>query len=138
MPRAGMGPASPKHRPLEPHDVDTRFSLPAVRRSFQRRSRRIQPFVVVAALAASTAAHAQLALAQQKGCTACHAVDTKVVGPAYHDVALKYKSRKDAPDYLTQKVIKGGAGVWGPVPMPPNAESEAEARQLVQWILSLP
>jgi cytochrome c len=91
-----------------------------------------------AGLVAHGAAHAQLALAQQKGCTACHAVDKKLVGPSYHDVALKYKTQKNAVDYLSRKVIKGSVGVWGPVPMPPNAVSEAEARQLSQWIVSLP
>ena len=101
--------------------------------------RRLAALVVATCLLGSgAAAHAQLALAQQKGCTACHAVDKKVVGPAYHDVALKYKTQKNAVDYLSQKVLKGSVGVWGPVPMPPNAVTEAEARQLVQWIVSLP
>lgn len=77
-------------------------------------------------------------LAQKKNCMACHAVDKKVVGPAYQDVATKYAGQKDAVDKLSQKVIKGGAGVWGPVPMPANtAVSDAEAKQLVTWILSL-
>jgi cytochrome c len=77
-------------------------------------------------------------LAQKKNCMACHAVDKKVLGPAYKDVAAKYAGQKDAVDKLSQKVIKGGAGVWGPVPMPANAQvSEAEAKQLVQWILTL-
>ena len=77
-------------------------------------------------------------LAQKKNCMACHAVDKKVLGPAYKDVAAKYAGQKDAVDKLAQKVIKGGAGVWGPVPMPANAQvSEAEAKQLVQWILTL-
>jgi len=77
-------------------------------------------------------------LAQKKNCLACHAVDKKVLGPAYKDVAAKYAGQKDAVDKLSQKVIKGGAGVWGPVPMPANTQvSEAEAKQLVQWILTL-
>jgi len=77
-------------------------------------------------------------LAQKKNCMACHAVDKKVLGPAYKDVAAKYAGQNDAVDKLSQKVIKGGAGVWGPVPMPANAQvSEAEAKQLVQWILTL-
>jgi cytochrome c len=77
-------------------------------------------------------------LAQKKNCMACHAVDKKVLGPAYKDVAAKYAGQKDAVDKLSQKIIKGGAGVWGPVPMPANAQvSEAEAKQLVQWILTL-
>jgi cytochrome c len=76
-------------------------------------------------------------LAQQKNCLACHAVDKKLVGPAYKDVAAKYAGQKDAVAKLTQKVLKGGSGVWGPVPMPPNTQvSEAEAKELVQWVLS--
>lgn len=82
-------------------------------------------------------AFANAELAQKKNCMACHAVDKKLVGPAYKDVSAKYAGQKDAADKLAAKVIKGGAGVWGPVPMPANpAVSEAEAKQLVQWILS--
>ncbi|WOB10324.1 c-type cytochrome [Piscinibacter gummiphilus] len=83
-------------------------------------------------------AFANADLAQKKNCMACHAVDKKVVGPSYQDVAAKYAGQKDAVDKLSQKVIKGGAGVWGPVPMPANtAVNDAEAKQLVTWILSL-
>lgn len=68
---------------------------------------------------------------------ACHAMGNKVVGPSFKDIAAKYAGQKDAEDKLVQKVIKGGAGVWGPVPMPANAQvSEAESRTLVKWILS--
>ncbi len=82
-------------------------------------------------------AFANADLAQKKNCMACHAVDKKLVGPSYKDVAAKYAGQKDAVDKLSQKVIKGGAGVWGPVPMPANtAVSDAEAKQLVLWILS--
>ena len=92
--------------------------------------------VVILALAAAPA-FANLQLAQQKNCMACHSVDKKVVGPAYKDVAAKYAGQKDAVDKLTQKVLKGGSGVWGAVPMPANPQvNEAEAKQLVQWILS--
>jgi len=88
--------------------------------------------------AATMGAHAATPeeLAKSKNCMACHAVGTKVVGPAYKDVAAKYKGQKDAEDKLAQKVIKGGGGVWGPVPMPPNAVSDAEAHTLVKWVLS--
>ncbi len=76
-------------------------------------------------------------LAKAKNCMACHAVANKVVGPAYKEVAVKYAGQKDAEDKLVQKVIKGGAGVWGTIPMPANPQvSEAEARTLVKWILS--
>ena len=88
--------------------------------------------------AAASPAFAQLDLAQSKNCMACHAVDKKVVGPAYKDVAAKYAGDKAAVDKLTQKVMKGGSGVWGPVPMPANPQvTEAEAKKLVTWILSL-
>nr|WP_297357392.1 c-type cytochrome [uncultured Caldimonas sp.] len=86
---------------------------------------------------AATPALANQQLAQQKNCMACHAVDKKLVGPSYKDVAAKYAGQKDAVDKLAQKVIKGGSGVWGPVPMPANAQvTEAEAKTLVQWILT--
>lgn len=76
------------------------------------------------------------ALAKSKGCLACHAVDKKVVGPAYQEVAKKYTAKDEA--MLAEKVIKGGKGVWGPVPMPPNASvTPDEAKKLVGWILSL-
>ena len=76
-------------------------------------------------------------LAQKKNCMACHATDKKLVGPSYKEVAAKYVGQKDAADKLVQKVLKGGAGVWGPVPMPANAAlSEAEAKTLVDWVLS--
>src|SRR5947209_6381012 len=77
-------------------------------------------------------------LAKAKNCIACHSVQNKVVGPAFKDVAAKYAGQKGAEDKLVQKVLKGGSGSWGPVPMPPNTQvSEAEAHTLVKWILSL-
>lgn len=82
-------------------------------------------------------AFANADLAQKKNCMACHAVDKKLVGPSYKEVAAKYAGQKDAVAKLTQKVVKGGSGVWGQVPMPANPQvSEAEAKQLVQWVLS--
>lgn len=87
---------------------------------------------------AAAPAFAQLELAQKKNCMACHAVDKKVLGPAYKDVAAKYAGQKDAVDKLAAKVVKGGSGVWGNIPMPANPQvTDAEAKQLVQWILSL-
>ena len=81
---------------------------------------------------------AQADLAQKKNCMACHAIDKKLVGPSYKDVAAKYAGQKDAVDKLSAKVLKGGAGVWGAVPMPANPQvTDAEAKQLVQWILTL-
>jgi cytochrome c len=94
-------------------------------------------FALIAAVAALPAM-AQLELAQQKNCLACHAVDKKLVGPAYKDVANKYRGQKDAVDKLAQKIMKGGSGVWGPVPMPANTQvNEAEAKKLAAWVLSL-
>lgn len=95
-------------------------------------------FVLIALGAlSSNSALASADLAKAKNCMACHAVANKVVGPSYKDVANKYAGQKDAEDKLTQKVIKGGSGVWGPVPMPANAQlSEAESRTLVKWILA--
>ena len=86
----------------------------------------------------SAPALADEALAKAKNCMACHAVDKKLVGPAYKDVAAKYAGQKDAADKLAQKVIKGGVGVWGQIPMPANAQvNDAEAKKLVAWILTL-
>ncbi len=80
--------------------------------------------------------HANLALAQKNACTACHAVDRKLVGPAYQDVAKKYASQKDAQAMLARSIKAGGAGKWGPVPMPAQAAlSEADAATLAAWIL---
>lgn len=91
----------------------------------------------VAGLAAAPV-FANQALADKKGCMACHAIDKKVVGPGYKDVAAKYAGQKDAVDKLATKVVKGGSGAWGQVPMPANPQvNDAEAKQLVQWILTL-
>lgn len=78
------------------------------------------------------------ALMKKDGCAACHAVDKKIVGPAYQDVAAKYKGDKDAAAKLMDKVKKGGVGVWGQIPMPPNTQvSDADIKELVTWVLSL-
>jgi cytochrome c len=93
--------------------------------------------VVVASAVASQAASANADLAKAKNCMACHAVANKLVGPAYKDVAAKYTGQKDAEDKLVQKVMKGGSGTWGAIPMPANPQvSEAEARTLVKWVLA--
>lgn len=95
--------------------------------------------VVVAAAAAFTAgpALADEALAKKHNCLACHQVDKKGVGPAYKDIAKKYKGQNVAAS-LPGKVKMGGGGVWGPVPMPPNAAvPDADIKKLVDWILKL-
>ncbi|WP_448587941.1 c-type cytochrome [Thermocrinis sp.] len=76
-------------------------------------------------------------LAQQKGCMACHDMKAKKVGPSYTDMAKKYAGKADAVDYLAGKIKKGGAGVWGSVPMPPQNVTDAEAKQLAQWIMTV-
>ncbi len=87
--------------------------------------------------AVAAPAMANQALAQKNNCLSCHAVDHKVVGPAYKDVAKKYAGDKGAEAKLIAKVKAGGSGVWGPIPMPPNAQvSDADVKTLVKWILS--
>ena len=97
-----------------------------------------------AAFAFAGTAHAALdnaaaeGMMKKDGCAACHAVDKKIVGPSYADVAAKYKGVAGAAAKLEAKVKAGGAGVWGPVPMPPNAATpEADIKALVGWILTL-
>lgn len=81
---------------------------------------------------------ANVDLAKAKNCMACHAVENKVVGPGYKEVAKKYVGDKSAEAKLTQKIMKGGSGTWGSIPMPANPQvSEAEAKTLAKWILSL-
>ena len=98
--------------------------------------------ILVAALAVgalmSQAAFANEQLAKEKNCLACHAIESKLVGPAYKDVAAKYKGDKTAEAKLATKILKGGSGVWGAIPMPANPQvSEAEAKTLAHWVLSL-
>jgi cytochrome c len=99
--------------------------------------------LTLAALAAAIAcapalAADELALAQKNACTACHAVDKKLVGPAYKDVAAKYRGNAKAEAMLIDKVKKGGTGVWGQIPMPPNsAVKDEDIKTLVKWVLSL-
>ena len=99
----------------------------------------MKPTLLLAAALATLAApvFASQDLAQKKNCLACHAVDKKLIGPSYKDVAAKYGSQKDAADKLAQKIQKGSTGVWGAVPMPANPQvNDAEAKQLATWILT--
>jgi cytochrome c len=99
----------------------------------------MKSIVLALALTAAYAAPAlaDQALATSKNCMACHAVDKKLVGPSYKDVAAKYKGDKTAVDKLAAKIIKGGSGAWGPVPMPANPQvNEADAKKLAAWVLS--
>ncbi len=94
-------------------------------------------FALVATFSVAAPALADQALATSKNCMACHAVDKKLVGPAFKDVAAKYASDKTASDKLATKIIKGGSGVWGPIPMPANTQiNEAEAKKLAVWVLT--
>lgn len=97
---------------------------------------------VAAALAAgllsSAPAFASADLAKAKNCLACHQETKKVIGPSYQEVAAKYADDENAVATLTEKVQKGGVGVWGQIPMPPNPQvNDDEAKTLVEWILSL-
>ena len=94
--------------------------------------------VWVLALGMSSPARADAVLSQQKNCNACHAMDGAITGPSLKAVAQKYAGDRTAADKLTTRILKGGVGVWGPVPMPANPQlSEAEARRLAVWILGL-
>ncbi len=98
----------------------------------------MKKLVLVAALGAAfaTPAFANLQLAQKSNCTACHAVDKKLVGPAYQEVAAKYKGDAKAEAMLIAKVKAGGVGTWGQVPMPPNtAVKDEDIKTLVKWVL---
>ncbi|MCD2344202.1 c-type cytochrome [Ideonella azotifigens] len=96
----------------------------------------MKALITLLALVAASPAFAQAELAAKKNCLACHAVDKKIVGPAYKDVAAKYAGQKDAVAKLADKIQKGGSGVWGPVPMPANAVTPDEAKQLATWVMS--
>ena len=100
--------------------------------------------IVAGAVLATGSAHAAIdtaaaeALMKKDGCAACHSVDKKIIGPSYQEVSAKYKGDAGAAAKLVKKVKEGGSGVWGPVPMPPNATtSDADIKNLVDWILTL-
>ena len=94
-------------------------------------------FVSAGLLASAGNALASDALAKKYNCLACHAVDKKLVGPSYKDVAAKYKGNAGAEAKLIGKVKNGGSGAWGQIPMPPNASvPDADVKVLVKWILS--
>jgi len=88
-------------------------------------------------LAGPVLAAGEEAMAKAKNCFSCHTIDKKLVGPAYKDIAAKYKDDKSAPTKLAAKIKAGGKGAWGEIPMPPNNVTEDEAKKLAAWILSL-
>jgi cytochrome c len=93
--------------------------------------------LLVAFAGLSHSAWASVELAKQKNCLNCHTVDKKIVGPAYKEIAVKYKGNNAAADMLAKKIRAGGSGVWGAIPMPANPQvSEAEALTLAKWVLS--
>jgi cytochrome c len=93
---------------------------------------------IAACLVFAGAAQANEKLLQASGCTACHSVDKKLIGPSYKDVAAKYRGKKGAEAELAKKVKAGSKGVWGDIPMTPNAHvKDEDIKTLVQWILSL-
>lgn len=93
--------------------------------------------VALGLMAVGGPAFASMELAKQKNCLACHAVDKKLVGPSYKDIAAKYKSDKNAPATLAKKIRDGGVGNWGQVPMPANPQvNEQEAATLAKWVLT--
>lgn len=108
--------------------------FPAYAVSFGQRA--AAPASAQAPAAPSKGPTASEALAQKKNCLNCHAIASKLVGPAYRDVATKYAAQADAEDKLVQKVLKGSTGVWGQIAMPPNTQvSTEEAHTLVKWVL---
>ena len=103
----------------------------------------MKTLVVSTSLALAVASGAALAadaqqLLKDKACLSCHQTDKKLVGPAYKDVAAKYKARKDAEAYLAKKIKEGSTGVWGPIPMPPNGTvNDEEAKTLAKFVMTL-
>ena len=94
--------------------------------------------VFASTLIVAAPAMADEALAKANNCMACHAVDKKLVGPAYKDVAKKHGNDASKADMLAAKILKGGSGVYGAIPMPANPKvSEADAKKLATWVLSL-
>ena len=94
--------------------------------------------IATTALLLAGTAQANQALAKEKGCMNCHAIDAKTVGPGYKEVAAKYKGDKTAEAKLIEKVKKGSSGTWGMIPMPANdAVSDADVKTLVKWVLTI-
>jgi len=134
-----QSPVSQSPQNPDPATLAAKSSLGSPPDPFNPQGTDMKKFVLALAMTAAAAApaFADLALASSKNCMACHAVDKKLVGPSYKDVAAKYKADKSAVDKLATKIVKGGSGVWGAVPMPANPQvNEAEAKKLAAWVLS--
>lgn len=137
---ANRSGASFKERPAPTETAATAAAPPAVPAAAAAAP--VAPAPSTASGAAASGSPLDLAsgtaMMQKDGCAACHGIDKKIVGPSFQEVAAKYKGDKDALAKLTQKVKAGGSGVWGPVPMPPNAQvPDADIKALVFWVLSL-
>jgi cytochrome c len=115
--------------------ADTSRPAPATLAEAASRAAAPAAVAVVAAAPAAVKAGAEgLALAQKNGCTACHGLDNKLVGPGFVEIAKKQGARADAIEYLTGKIRNGGSGVWGAIPMPPQSLGEADAKTIAQWL----
>ena len=143
----GLVRPSPRQQPVDVRDMLSSDVLALMPARMPTRMSALRPahvtglvlaLVWVLALGMSSPARADAVLSQQKNCNACHAMDGAITGPSLKAVAQKYASDRAAADKLTTRILKGGVGVWGPVPMPANPQlSEAEARRLAVWILGL-
>ncbi|MEO5770924.1 MAG: c-type cytochrome [Burkholderiaceae bacterium] len=102
----------------------------------QRGAETAQPALTPPAPDAAAGAAAAIALTQKYSCTACHGLDSKLVGPSFRDIGKKHATRSDGVDYMAGKIQAGGAGVWGAIPMPPQSIAESDARTIAQWLSS--
>jgi cytochrome c len=102
----------------------------------EKKMKSIALLLATASIILSGTAHASADLAKTKNCMACHAIDKKVLGPGFKEVAAKYKGDKGADARLAAAIAKGSSGKWGAMAMPPNAVSEAEALQLAKWVMA--
>lgn len=95
-----------------------------------------QLILLALAAFAATPAMASPELAKAKNCMACHAIDKKMVGPGFKEIAAKYNGQKGVEAKLATKIIQGGAGAWGTMPMPPNPLSQQDAAALAKWVMA--
>ena len=94
--------------------------------------------MAIAGSAVGATAQASEELMEKSGCVSCHRIDQKLIGPSFKDIAIKYKSDRNALPYLLEKVRDGGEGVWGEMPMPPNSVekiSDADLKSVIEWTL---
>jgi S-disulfanyl-L-cysteine oxidoreductase SoxD len=116
------------------HGADTRRPAPVAGAQGAALQTPSAPPAPAARPGSGTGAAAVIALTHKHTCTACHGLDNKIVGPSFRDIAAKYAGRADGADYLAGKVKSGGAGVWGAMPMPPQALGDADAKAIARWL----